>query len=88
MARSKTTLSNWDPVLLVSQACLLFLAREASLTLLSQIVSMQTLHYLTLSIIIPPLLAVFAEEKSLTYEGGAANIGKLSTSCEKPSSHG
>jgi len=60
MAPSKTTLSNWDPVLLVSQ-----------------IVSMQTLHYLTLSIIIPPLLAIFAEPKSLAYEGGAANIGMI-----------
>jgi len=60
MAPSKTTLTNWDPVLLVSQ-----------------IVSMQTLHYLTLSIIIPPLLAIFAEPKSLAYEGGAANIGMI-----------
>lgn len=38
---------------------------------------MQTLHYLTLSIIIPPLLAIFAEAKSLVYEGGAANVGKV-----------
>ncbi|KAF8815433.1 hypothetical protein BYT27DRAFT_7194437 [Phlegmacium glaucopus] len=60
MAPSKTTISNWDPVLLVSQ-----------------IVSMQTLHYLTLSIIIPPLLAIFAESKSLAFEGGAANIGMI-----------
>ncbi|KAF8159268.1 integral membrane protein S linking to the trans Golgi network-domain-containing protein [Crassisporium funariophilum] len=60
MAPSKTTLSNWDPVLLVSQ-----------------IVSMQTLHYLTLSIIIPPLLATFADPTSLAYEGGAANIGMI-----------
>jgi len=60
MAPSKTTVSNWDPVLL-----------------LSQIVSIQTLHYLTLSIIVPPLLAIFAETKSLAYEGGAANVGMI-----------
>lgn len=36
---------------------------------------MQTLHYLTLSIITPPLLATFAEPTSLNYEGGAANVG-------------
>jgi protein SYS1 len=40
-----------------------------------QIVSMQTLHYLTLSILIPPLLNLFAEPKSLLYEGGAASVG-------------
>lgn len=36
---------------------------------------MQTLHYITLSIFIPPLLTVFAEPTSLAYEGGASNIG-------------
>ncbi|TFK34031.1 integral membrane protein S linking to the trans Golgi network-domain-containing protein [Crucibulum laeve] len=45
--------------------------------LISQIVSMQTLHYLTLSLLIPPLLSLFAEPVSLDYEGGAANIGML-----------
>jgi len=40
-----------------------------------QIVSVQTLHYLTLSILIPPLLNLFAEPNSLSYEGGAANVG-------------
>ncbi|KAF9529015.1 integral membrane protein S linking to the trans Golgi network-domain-containing protein, partial [Crepidotus variabilis] len=60
MAPEKTTLSNWDPVLLISQ-----------------IVSMQTLHYLTLSILIPPLLATFAEPNSLHYEGGAASVGMI-----------
>ena len=37
---------------------------------------MQALHYLTLSFIIPPLLAAFAEPASLRYEGGAANVGE------------
>ena len=37
---------------------------------------MQTLHYLTLTIFIPPLLSIFAEPTSLHYEGGATNIGK------------
>jgi hypothetical protein len=41
----------------------------------SQIVSVQTLHYVTLSILIPPLLSIFAEPNSLNYEGGAANVG-------------
>ncbi|KAG6879050.1 hypothetical protein C0992_005539 [Termitomyces sp. T32_za158] len=45
--------------------------------LISQIVSMQTLHYLTLSVLVPPLLAVFAEPTSLAYEGGAANVGMI-----------
>lgn len=36
---------------------------------------MQALHYLTLSVIIPPLLAAFAERSSLQYEGGAASVG-------------
>lgn len=38
---------------------------------------MQTLHYLTLSILIPPILSLFAEPNSLLYEGGAASIGMV-----------
>lgn len=38
---------------------------------------MQTLHYLTLSIIVPPLLAIFSEPSSLIYQGGAANVGMI-----------
>ncbi|KAG8221120.1 integral membrane protein S linking to the trans Golgi network-domain-containing protein, partial [Butyriboletus roseoflavus] len=45
--------------------------------LISQIISLQTLHYLTLSLLIPPLLTVFAESTSLMYEGGAANVGMV-----------
>ncbi|KAK7031461.1 integral membrane protein S linking to the trans Golgi network-domain-containing protein [Favolaschia claudopus] len=45
--------------------------------LISQIVSMQSLHYLTLSICVPPLLNLFAEPSSLNYEGGAANVGMV-----------
>ncbi|KAJ3774528.1 integral membrane protein S linking to the trans Golgi network-domain-containing protein [Lentinula raphanica] len=45
--------------------------------LISQIVSMQTLHYITLSIFIPPLLTVFAEPTSLAYEGGPSNVGMI-----------
>ncbi|KAJ3558703.1 hypothetical protein NM688_g761 [Phlebia brevispora] len=44
---------------------------------LAQIISMQTLHYLTLAILIPPLLALFAESSALEYEGGAANVGMI-----------
>ncbi|TFK73734.1 hypothetical protein BDN72DRAFT_761048 [Pluteus cervinus] len=53
--------ANWDPVLLISQ----------------DIVSMQTLHYLTLSFFVPPLLTYFAEQESLAYEGGASNVGMV-----------
>ncbi|KAF9038657.1 integral membrane protein S linking to the trans Golgi network-domain-containing protein [Panaeolus papilionaceus] len=60
MAKTKTTITNWDPVLLVSQ-----------------IVSMQTLHYLTLCVVIPPLLAMFAEPTALAYEGGPASVGMV-----------
>ncbi|OBZ74022.1 Protein SYS1 [Grifola frondosa] len=45
--------------------------------LISQIVSMQTLHYITLAVLIPPLLTIFAEPSSLEYEGGAANVGMI-----------
>ncbi|KAJ7230527.1 integral membrane protein S linking to the trans Golgi network-domain-containing protein [Mycena pura] len=45
--------------------------------LISQIVSVQSLHYLTLSLFIPPLLGIFAEPTSLNYEGGAANVGMV-----------
>ncbi|GLB41534.1 putative integral membrane protein S linking to the trans Golgi network [Lyophyllum shimeji] len=45
--------------------------------LTSQIVAMQTLHYLTLSVLIPPLLSLFAEATSLNYEGGAASVGMI-----------
>ncbi|KAF8722638.1 hypothetical protein AX14_009739 [Amanita brunnescens Koide BX004] len=56
----QTTVTNWDPVLLISQ-----------------IVSTQCLHYLTLSILVPPLLSIFAESTLLNYEGGAANVGMI-----------
>ncbi|EAU90753.1 hypothetical protein CC1G_04022 [Coprinopsis cinerea okayama7 len=45
--------------------------------LISQIVSIQTLHYLTLCILVPPLLSIFADPVSLTYEGGPYNIGMI-----------
>jgi hypothetical protein len=38
-------------------------------------VSIQALHYLTLCILIPSLLTFFANPVSLTYEGGASNVG-------------
>ncbi|EJC99986.1 uncharacterized protein FOMMEDRAFT_112301 [Fomitiporia mediterranea MF3/22] len=45
--------------------------------IVSQIVSLQALHYLTLSLLIPPLLWVFAEPNALMYEGGAMNVGMV-----------
>jgi hypothetical protein len=38
---------------------------------------MQSLHYLTLAIILPTLLSGFAEPTSLEYEGGATSIGMV-----------
>ena len=43
--------------------------------LIAQIIAMQTLHYVTLSLLVPPLLVMFADPGSLEYEGGAANVG-------------
>ncbi|KZT07169.1 uncharacterized protein LAESUDRAFT_698948 [Laetiporus sulphureus 93-53] len=45
--------------------------------LISQIIAMQTLHYLTLAILVPPLLTIFAKSSALEYDGGAANVGML-----------
>ncbi|GJE93849.1 hypothetical protein PsYK624_100130 [Phanerochaete sordida] len=45
--------------------------------IVSQIISLQTLHYVTLAVLLPPLLALFAESSSLEYEGGAANVGMI-----------
>ncbi|KAI0339699.1 hypothetical protein BDW22DRAFT_1335835 [Trametopsis cervina] len=45
--------------------------------IISQIISLQTLHYVTAAVLVSPLLSVFAEQSSLEYEGGAANVGML-----------
>jgi len=45
--------------------------------ILCQIFALQSLHYLSLSIIIPPLLTFFAEPSALAYVGGASNVGML-----------
>lgn len=58
--KTSTTISNWDPILLITQ-----------------IVSLQSLHYLTLSFFVVPLLHIFAEQTSLAYEGGAASVGMV-----------
>lgn len=74
---SKGAPSNWDPILLISQVSVSFITRYSALSQVRQIVSMQCLHYLTLAVLTPPLLAVFAEPVSLSWVGGAANIGML-----------
>ena len=52
--------------------------------IISQIISLQTLHYVTLALLIPPLLSLFAEPSSLEYEGGATNVGMpLSCHCKQ-----
>ncbi|KZS94756.1 hypothetical protein SISNIDRAFT_473800 [Sistotremastrum niveocremeum HHB9708] len=45
--------------------------------LISQIVTLQTLHYLTLSIITPPILYLFANRDTLLHEGGAWSVGMV-----------
>lgn len=43
---------------------------------------MQSLHYLTISLFVVPLLNFFAEPSSLAYEGGAASVGGYLVSAE------
>jgi len=45
--------------------------------IISQIVSLQSLHYFTLCFILPPLLALFAEPHALAHQGGASNVGMI-----------
>lgn len=45
--------------------------------ILSQMISMQTLHYLTLSLIGPTMLALLAQGPDLDREGGSANVAML-----------
>lgn len=78
---SKVT--TWDPVMIISQErrpvpLSPLNPRPNPLPFLSfQIVAFQSLHYLTLALLVPPLLSLFAEPGSLEYEGGAFNVGTL-----------
>jgi len=45
--------------------------------LLSQIFALQALHYLTLSLIAPPLLSILADPVALSLEGGASNVAMI-----------
>ena len=68
--------SGWDPVLIISQVIRTTkYFRYLCLRNHQQIISLQALHYLVLSMMVSPLLALFAESSSLEYEGGAANVG-------------
>ena len=68
--------SGWDPVLIISQVIRTTeYFRYLYLRDNQQIISLQALHYLVLSMMVSPLLALFAESSSLEYEGGAANVG-------------
>jgi hypothetical protein len=40
-------------------------------------VAIQSLHYLTLAILIPPALALFSSPTSLTFYGGPANVNLI-----------
>ncbi|ELU44063.1 SYS1 domain-containing protein [Rhizoctonia solani AG-1 IA] len=45
--------------------------------IIAQIIALQCLHYLVLSLLIPPLLYLFANPYALAYEGGAANVAMV-----------
>ncbi|KIY72887.1 hypothetical protein CYLTODRAFT_434478 [Cylindrobasidium torrendii FP15055 ss-10] len=45
--------------------------------ILSQIISLQTIHYLALCVVIPASLATFADRESMDWEGGAASVGMI-----------
>ncbi|KAF8513010.1 integral membrane protein S linking to the trans Golgi network-domain-containing protein [Hysterangium stoloniferum] len=45
--------------------------------IISQIVTLQSVHYLTLCLLVPPLLSIFAEPNALAYEGGATTVGVI-----------
>lgn len=47
------------------------------LLIVSQIISLQTVHYLTLCIIVPASLATFTDREGLDWEGGAASVGMI-----------
>lgn len=83
MAAQTQRALGWDPVLIICQVGdqLMFLAFKLLIDCRRfKIIAMQALHYLTLSLLIPPLLWLFAEPNTLTYEGGAANVGELRNS--------
>ncbi|KDE07768.1 hypothetical protein MVLG_02038 [Microbotryum lychnidis-dioicae p1A1 Lamole] len=44
------------------------------LLIIAQIVTLQTLHYLTLALLLPPLLSRFASSSLLGYEGGPSSV--------------
>ncbi len=67
--------TGWDPVLIIAQVSILYPLQSCGSLTYRQIISLQTLHYVTLSLLIPPLLIMFAEPGPLEYEGGAANVG-------------
>lgn len=48
-----------------------------ALRILTQILSFQTIHYLILATLVPPMLAIFAETSSLMFEGGPTQVGMV-----------
>ena len=47
-------------------------------SLCTKIVSLQSLHYLTLSVMLPPLLYTFSDSRALSYtHGGVATVGMV-----------
>lgn len=47
------------------------------LLIVAQIISLQSLHYLTLLLLLPPVLSIVANPRLLDYEGGPRNIALL-----------
>ncbi|SNX87409.1 uncharacterized protein MEPE_06119 [Melanopsichium pennsylvanicum] len=50
---------------------------QDALRIVLQILSFQTLHYLILATLVPPMLAIFADTESLMFEGGPTQIGMI-----------
>lgn len=70
---SITNITGWFLLSPLLHSSILLISKPNENTL--QIIAMQSLHYLTLSFLIPPLLSYLAEPESLAYEGGASNVG-------------
>jgi protein SYS1 len=66
----------WDPIILISQVYLYLLVQFPP-TDAPQIVAIQSLHYLTLAICIPPAVSIFSSRRALNFYGGPANVNLI-----------
>lgn len=82
IAPARFRVQGWDPLLIIAQARsskphLLTHSCRLILVVLFQIVALQTLHYLTLAVLLPPLLRTFASPSLLAYEGGPTSVSLI-----------